>query len=203
MNRSYPADADPKDYQPTPARKAGKPSPSLSMAGPQKGGIKTQKVAILAADGVDDASLNEMVSALAAQGAAAKVVAPRLGFLKTGKGARVKIDFSLLTASSVLFDGVYVPDGAPSAAALKAEPDAVHFVNEAFKHCKSIAAVGEGVGLIADSAIAVEGADAKVRAEEGVVLEAGGRTAKAATEFIKALHKGRHWSREAVPTVPA
>ena len=43
---------------------------------------------------------------------AAKIVAPRLGTLKGDDGDELLIDFSLLTASSVLFDAVYVPGGA-------------------------------------------------------------------------------------------
>ena len=79
-----------------------------------------------------------MKKALTDAGAQAKVVAPRLGTLKGANGEEVKIDFSFLTAASVLFDAVYVPGGEKSVAALKREADAIHFVNEAYKHCKAI-----------------------------------------------------------------
>src|SRR5687767_6006126 len=104
VNMSVPADGDPKDFQPR--RAAGKTvdrSPALSMANTVKDSIKTRKVAVLAADGVDDTALNSMQKALTAAGANAKIIAPRLGSLKTAKGGTVKIDFSLLTAGSVLF----------------------------------------------------------------------------------------------------
>jgi catalase len=58
------------------------------------------------------------------------------------------IDFSLLTASSVLFDAVYVPGGAQSVAALVGDRDAVEFVLEAYRHCKPIAATGDGAELL-------------------------------------------------------
>ena len=56
--------------------------------------------------------------------------------------------FRSLTASSVLFDAVYVPGGARSVAALTAERDAIDFVTEAYRHCKPLAATGEGIELL-------------------------------------------------------
>jgi catalase len=61
----------------------------------------------------------------------------------------VKADFSFLTGSSVLFDAFYVPDGEASVTSLKGEPEVANFLNEAYKHCKTIAASGAGVELLA------------------------------------------------------
>ena len=95
------------------------------MANTIKTGIKTRKIAILAADGVDDAALAGMKKALTAAGAEAKVVAPRLGVLKGAKGAQVNVDFSFLTAGSVLFDAVYLPGGEASVEILKGDAKAL------------------------------------------------------------------------------
>jgi len=38
-----------------------------------------------------------------------KLIAPHLGEVTTAAGKKIPVDFSLLTAASVLFDGVYVP----------------------------------------------------------------------------------------------
>ena len=94
----------------------------------EPGTIATRKIAILAADGVNDADLTGMKKALVAAGAQAKVVAPRLGSLKGQKGAAVNIDFSLLTAGSVLFDAVYIPGGEESVEILKGDAKALLFV---------------------------------------------------------------------------
>src|SRR5688572_13598208 len=190
VNMSVPADGDPKDFQPR--RATGKTvdvSPALSMANTPKDSVKTRKVAVLAADGVDDTGLNGMKKALTAAGAQAKIVAPRLGSLKTAKGGTVKIDFSLLTAGSVLFDAVYVPGGKSSVEALKADARAIHFVDEAFKHCKTIGATAEGAELLRASRAGV--------ADEGVIVN------KEAQAFIKALARHRHWSRQRKDDVPA
>ncbi|WPQ61982.1 hypothetical protein SIO70_26830 [Chitinophaga sancti] len=39
----------------------------------------------------------------------------------------------------MLYDAVYVPGGADNVIALQDEPDAIHFLNEAWRHCKAIA----------------------------------------------------------------
>src|SRR5690606_38332052 len=113
---------------------------ALSMANTLKNSIKTRKIAFLAADGVAADSLNTVKKALEAEGAVVEVIAPKLGDIKANDGSKVPADQSLLTAASVLYDAVYVPGGEASATALKAEPDAIHFLNEAYKHCKAIAA---------------------------------------------------------------
>ena len=89
LNMSVPADGDVKQFQPKPVKKPVGRSPALSMANTVKDSIKTRRVAILAADGVDDTALSSMKQALAAVGAKAKVVAPRLGSLKSANGAEV------------------------------------------------------------------------------------------------------------------
>jgi len=97
-------------------------------------------------------------------------------------------DFSLLTASSVLFDAVFVPGGKKSVAALVAERDAVEFVTEAFRHCKTIGASGEGMDLL--------------RTCPGVPLPNGdpgiivGDDAQVAKRFIEAMTQHRHWTRK-------
>ena len=60
------------------------------------------------------------------------------------RDAEVNIDFSLLTSSSVMFDAVYVPVGTRAFKRFKKKEDAVEFVQEAYKHCKTIAATGAG-----------------------------------------------------------
>ncbi|MEO5702353.1 MAG: catalase, partial [Gammaproteobacteria bacterium] len=209
LNMSMPADGNVKDFQPKPLTKTVRTSPALSMAKTVKDTIQTRRIAILAADGFDDAAVAGMTKALLAAGAQAKIVAPRLGFLKGANGAEVKIDFSLLTTSSVMFDAVYVPGGAKSIAALKAEADALHFVNEAYKHCKAIAATGEGVGLLeasylgAASGTAANNAKKSLVTDGGMIVSADARPSKIAQNFIKAIAQHRHWSRELKDQIPA
>ena len=54
-------------------------------------------------------------------------------------------------SSSVLFDAVYVPGGENSIERLKEIPDALRFIDEAYKHGKAIAASGRGVDLVKET----------------------------------------------------
>ena len=138
-----------------------------------------------------------------------KLVAPHGGLLLGAEGKEHSVDFSLLTTSSVMFDAVYVPGGVESIKALLQEADAVHFINEAYKHCKTIAATGEGVDLLRASHAGGE-LQSKERAKElralagdGLIVSVGLGGHKVADDFIAAIAKHRHWSREQKGEVPA
>jgi catalase len=190
-------------------------SPALSMANTIKSGIATRKIAMLAADGVDDVALSAMKKALTAAGAQAKVIAPRLGVLKGVKGAQVNVDFSFLTAGSVLFDAVYLPGGEASVEILKGDAKALLFVKEAYLHCKTIAAADAGIGLLSAAhlgsdrtaeshAEGVQQDESKFMApDEGVITGRGAQTNQMAASFIRAIAQHRHWDREAKGQMPA
>jgi catalase len=203
MNMSIPADGNPKKFQPKPVAQALESSDALRQVDnpnfPDKT-IKTRKVAVLLADGFDDTDVREMNKALLTAGASAKTVAPRLGVATGADGEKLKIDFSFLTASSVLFDAVYVAAGNSSVESLKQLPEAAEFVSEAFKHCKAIAATGSGVGLLARSLgerfIEPDATGELVATDAGVVTSRGPVTNNFATQFIEAIAEHRHWERE-------
>lgn len=205
INHSIPADGNPKKFQPTKVESSLQESPALSMANTIKGNIKTRKVAILAADGVDEDSLNSVKNALLAQGAIPEVIAPRLGVIQAAGKAAIMVDKSLLTVASVLYDAVYVPAGDNSAAAIAGDPDAIHFLNEAYRHCKPIA-FDEGARQVLDSTyfgskILKAPAAEKTRQDDGIVIE--GNRKRLANLFIEAIGQHRFWEREATREVPA
>ena len=141
-----------------------------------------------------------MQKALLKAGAMAQIVAPRLGSIKGAKGTEVKVDHSLLTAASVLFDAVYLPGGEPSVQRLLAEDEAPVFVKEAWQHCKAIAAQGAGVDLLTAS-LPQKASEAKPEdgvALDGVVTSRDSQSAKLANAFIAAIAQHRHWNREKV-----
>ncbi|MBA2484676.1 MAG: catalase, partial [Nitrospira sp.] len=215
LNMSVPADGDTKRFQPKPRIPSLERSPALSMANTVKEGIATRKVAILAAEGVDDAAVAAMKKALTAAGAMPKVVAPRLGILQGQKGAEVSVDFSFLTAGSVLFDAVYVPGGASSVEILKGDAKALVFIKEAYLHCKTIAATDAGIELLtaadlASDKRAVSHAEGVMQdpnklfgGDEGIILARGTQTSQVPIKFIQAIAQHRHWSRESKGQMPA
>ncbi len=196
MNRSFGADTDPNSVQPIKVKSSIEKSAALSMDNTVKDTIKTRKIAALIADGFDDTTLDTMKKALEAEGAMLKTVAPKLGAIESANGKTIEADFSFLTAASVMFDAVYVPGGAASIEMLGGEPDAYHFVEEAFRHCKAIAATGEGVDFVG---VTFAG---KANNDAGVILSRNG-VKGAVRDFIKAIARHRNWDREIARKVPA
>jgi len=208
MNMSVPADGQMKEFQPVPANGLLERSPALSMASSGKNGIATRKVAVLAADGFDDADLSTIKKAVTSAGGQVKIIGPRLGTLTGAQGTELPVDFSFLTAGSVLFDAVYVPGGENSVASLMKIGKALHFLTEAYTHCKTIAATGGAAALVT---AALLGPDEMVKpqpertlldADPGILLY-GAATAHMAAQFITAIGQHRHWERETKGQVPA
>lgn len=204
INQSVPADGNPEDFQPVKVEGSVKISPALSMANTIKDNIKTRKVAILAADGVDAASLTTVKEALEAAGAVVEVIAPRQAYVIAENDEQLPVHHSLLTAASVLYDAVYVPGGTNSVATLEADADAIHFLNEAFKHCKAIAADTQALQVLQSTyfskKLPSDNRDDSVLTE-GIII--GSDATKLATQFIAAISQHRFWEREKPRKVPA
>ncbi|MGZ5437004.1 MAG: catalase [Pyrinomonadaceae bacterium] len=193
LNMSVPADADPKKLQPKKLIESVEYSSALRQIDNPNfpaDTIKTRKIAVLLADGFDDKSVEDFNQALLTAGAVPKTVAPRLGVVTGANGRQIKVDFSFLTGASVLFDAVFVADGAASSEALAGEPDALEFVQEAFKHLKTIGASGAGAEFLR-AALAEKMSDE----DKGLVTGDDGKTAES---FIAAVALHRHWEREQV-----
>ncbi|WP_312792625.1 catalase [Sphingobacterium sp.] len=204
INKSIPADGDPSDYESIQVEGKTKKSEALSMKNTIKDTIKSRKVAILAADGVDATSLKTIMEAVLVEGGIAHVIAPKLGQIKASDKTNISVEESFLTASSVLYDAVYVPGGKNSVATLEAEANAIHFLNEAFKHCKAIAA-DLGASQVLEATYFFhklpQEFSEKTVLEEGIVIE---KDIKALSKkFIKAIAQHRFWEREKPRQVPA
>ncbi|MGI8508062.1 MAG: catalase [Gemmatimonadaceae bacterium] len=195
INMAVGADAG-KETESKPATESVDRSPALSMANTVKDTIKTRKVAFLAADGVDAAAIASMKQALTSAGAIVKIVAPHGGMLTSADGKTIPIDFSLLNASSVLFDALYIPGGEKSIAALQVSDKALHFVNETYKHCKAIAATGEGVGLLKASAVRMS--DKSAGSDPGLIMNDNANAGTVSAPFINAIAQHRNWNREKI-----
>jgi catalase len=162
-----------------PATRAGKAKGLSQEEGP-KDSIKSRKIAVLAADGVAAGDISRLVAGLKKEGATAEIVAPHLGDLKGG----IKVDKSLTTTDSIMYDAVYIPGGKESVTTLLGDYEARHFVREAYDHGKAITASGEGAEILEA---------AGVSSAPGVVMEkSSGDPSKS---FIEAISRHRHWNR--------
>lgn len=186
-----------------------KVSPALSMENTAKDAIKSRMVAILAADGFSYSELMQVKTALEEAGAHPKVVSKFLGTLKSADGQEAMVDKSYVTTGSIMYDAVFVPGGEKSIETLKTHGDAIHFINEAFKHCKAIGATSEGADLLLASdikGVQVAGTESQgeVVDDTGVVtVRKPSDTGKFAEGFKSAIAQHRHWGREKKEQVPA
>jgi len=204
INKSIPADGDPADYESIDVEGSLIKSEALSMAATVKDTIVSRKIAFLAADGVDEKSLTEVKNALEAAGAIVEIIGPRLGELIAVDNSKIPVDQSFLTAASVLFDAVYVPGGTNSVASVEADADAVHFLNEAFKHCKAIAADEQALQVIEATYFSKKLPDDfsdETVLKEGLIISSD--PAKLAKQFISAIAQHRFWEREKPRKIPA
>ena len=205
LNAGVPADeVSNPDYQPFKQQSSVAKSDALSMVNTKKDTIKTRKIAVLTADGVDDITLMTVKTALESAGAMVKIIAPRLGVVMSKNNVKIPVFESYLTAASVLYDAVYVPGGTNSVASVVAEPDTVHFLNEAFKHCKAIAADAGASQVLEATNFArkmPEDNSNETVIHEGVIVSSN--AGELADLFINAIAKHRFWEREKARKIPA
>jgi catalase len=153
--------------------------------------IASRKVAIICSDGVSEACVMNMKAALLKQDAKGFIVAPTLGTIITDQDGAIPANFSFLTASSVLFDAVYIPDGIGLNALIEND-DVNEYLHDAYKHCKVIGADGRATAVIGAASFA-----AKISADDdGLILTNEAATEAFADEFIAAMGQHRFWERE-------
>ena len=153
--------------------------------------IASRKVAIICGDGVSEDAVKNMKTALLKEDAKGFIVAPHLGSVVTDSDGSIGADFSFLTASSVLFDAVYVPHGLDTNA-LADNDDVMEFLHDAYKHCKVIGADGEPAALLN----LVPFASKLTENDGGIVLSSDVASENFAKDFIDAMGMHRFWDRE-------
>lgn len=185
LNLSIPADSKPGAYEPKPLKVNAAKSPALSQA-KQPCSPKTRRIAVLVADGFEATDVADLTKAAQAEGALAELVSTRVGSIKDSAGKLHPVPFSVYTVDSVLFDAVYIADGAKSAESLTLHINAVRFVQNAYVHCKSIGVSGAGRELFKLACSRVND-----KGEAGVVIGP-----KVAADFMTSMSTHRYWERE-------
>ncbi len=171
-----------------PAKPEFETSAGLSLfARPGETGVKTRKVALLVADGIDGESLRAAHAALVKAGAVPRFLGVRLGQVQPATGAPIHVEASLEVAPSVLWDAVVIPANDHS---LAEYGQAVEFVKDQYHHCKTILMLGEGSSLFDAAGLPDTLPDGAK--DPGLVL---GKV----SAFIGALAQHRHFGRESDP----
>lgn len=190
----------------TPPAATGKPmttatSPAVSQMNTPKT-ARTRKIAILIENGFTHGEVMQLIVALQQAGVKVDLISKNLGMITGSDGQQMEANKNFTTAGSILYDAVYVAGGRQSVDALKMQGDAIHFINEAFKHAKTIGATSEGVDLITASQITgvtTAGPDTKAQLfnEWGVVtIQNTTDLGVFSQELINGIAQHRHWERE-------
>ena len=173
-------------------------SPALSLfALPGDGSIRTRRVAIFVADGVDGDAAETLHAGLAKRGAVPRYVGPRLGSVETETGDSLDVEVTFETMPSVLFDAVAVPGGKAAVAVLGNIGHVLEFIKDQYRHAKPILALGEGADLVENA-----GAPATLPSGEpdpGMLIGRHATAAGALPDFVKAIAGHRHHEREMDP----
>jgi catalase len=168
------------------------PSPALSLLSrPGETGIRTRRVAILVANGVDGKQVRKLYADLLKDGAVPRLVGNMLGKVKASAGDPLDVEISLEAGPSVMYDAVIVPDGDKSAELLARNAHAIDFLREQYRHCKPIMVLGSGAALLAKAMIPAtlpDGSD-----DPALLVDAG------LDAFKQALASHRSFARETDP----
>ncbi|KAK6581395.1 hypothetical protein PZA11_006086 [Diplocarpon coronariae] len=174
--------------------------------------IATRQIAIIIGDGFRYLEYEAVKAALTAAGALVFTIGPKRAPVKSQEGKSVIPEHHFEGMRSTIFDALYIPGGSHIPMLAK-QGRVIHWIREAFGHCKAIGATGEAVGL-ARAAVGIEGmVFATGNEDEGVVdsfgvVTAGGvegsdglvKMVKGAKAFLDAfafnISQHRNWQRE-------
>ncbi|WP_395320861.1 catalase [Variovorax sp. UC74_104] len=173
-------------------------SPALSLfARPGEGGIRTRKIAVLIADGIEGAPVAELVSVLVRAGAVPRLVASRLGRCTAADGTVFEADASLENSPGVLFDALVLPDGLHGVEWLAQDGHTMEFVKDQYRHCKTILAFGASQALLTEAGIPAMLPDGSP--DPGLIMADAADATDAGLAFIAAVGMHRHLARETDP----
>jgi catalase len=127
--------------------------------------------------------MNSLLAAIKKEGAAAAIIAPKVGGVADSEGKKTPAQGALAGSPSVVFDAVAILSGADGDKALSADPDALGFLMDACRHLKAIAVSG----------VPALSARAAVGGRAGVVEL---RAARDIPQFIEFAKQGKVWERD-------
>ena len=192
--------------KPEKAKKSVDRSPVLSQENHPGKSVKGRKVAVLLDEGFDYESFKTVKDQLEKGKAMVDVISKNQGQKTSANGEKVKAEKTYLTTASVLYDAIFVPGG-KHMEVLKKQGDVIHFLKEAYKHCKPIGATSEAVELFKSLAlpeVQLAGEKTPVESMGVVTCTKKGACNEFAALFEKSLIKHRHWEREkTIDMVPA
>jgi catalase len=126
------------------------PSPSLSLfARPGRIGIRTRRIAIVVADGVEGAIVRQIYASLLKDGAQPRLVGQHLGEVKAVGDKPLDVEVTFEATPSVMYDAVVLPPGEAANAALAKNGRVLEFLRDQYRHDKPFLVLGAGRQLVA------------------------------------------------------
>jgi protease I len=117
--------------------------------------LEGRRVAFLAADGVERATLTEPRRALEAAGARVDLVAPLRGEVwamdRLERSGTVPVDYPLVDAEPARFGALVLPGGVANVDHLRPDPDAVAFVDAFVSAGTPVGAIGHAPWLLVEA----------------------------------------------------
>ena len=168
------------------------PSPALSLIKKAPETLQTRTVAAMVTFGFDGKLLASLKEALKKEGAALKLIAPKIGMVKDADGKSHEPDQTIEGAPSVLFDAVVILPSAEGVKDLLGMAAAVNWLRDAFGHLKAIGFDETAKPLLAKAGVAADGT-------LGVVGLDG---KKGIDSFIAKAKTHRLWDREKLVQPP-
>ncbi len=174
------------------------PSPSLSLLSrPGQRGIRTRRVAIVVADGVDGDMVRAMYASLLKDGAVPRLVGQRLGRVTALDGCALDVEITFEAGPSVMYDGVIVADGGEMSGTLGMDANVLDFLRQQYRHGKPLLAVGSGVELLVSAWVAIDLPDNTD--DPGLIVVDGADSALGLEAFKDMLAGHRVYARETDP----
>ena len=193
-------------------------SPALSLfARPGDGRLDGRRIALLAGDGIEAGALRTVRETLAQLRCVPRVVAPRLGLLRTAEGEPLAVDTTVEAMPAVLWDAVVVAGGPEALPALIANGQVLEFLRDQWRHAKPVLLLGRDATLLRAAGIPVapdapglvfageppgeddEADDDAAAAGEVVVPPPAPGLESLVQRFVAALGRHRHYERELDP----
>jgi catalase len=173
-------------------------SAALSLkALPGDGSIATRKVAIVLADGMEADPITALIEALDGAGAVTRLLATRLGSVRSEKGEPFEIDATFENSPAVLFDALVLAGGSEAAEAMARDGRTLEFLKDQYRHCKTILVLGDAAKLLTQAGISPTLPSGK--ADPGLLVEGQEGSATDSKSFITAIGRHRHSERDQDP----
>ncbi len=190
-NQSLPADSNIIELQSEEREPDTKVSGALSMAHTVKNTIKSRKIGFILANGADGGAVNDLKIKLEAEGARVELIAPSVAPVRLNDGSELIPKHSLTSIASVCFDALAICPGEEAVKELMTSENkhqVLHFINEAYKHCKAIYFGKDTEVLYQNSNVAT-----KQHEDPGIITW---EDENPADKFIQAIAQHRVWDLE-------